>query len=177
LVGWLIVCCCRLCFVVFGGNVLTHFWYFPIQYLFLFLIPALAECLVVCILFATYFAYLPLAVAVFYFVFAYVVWTILLTLWRKKNRKALVQSDNEMEHRFVDSLMNYETVKYFTAEQYEQERFTAAVEKYQAGSVDVQSSLSFLNISQQVILKTFLVSAVGTWHTTTHGLLCGNHGL
>jgi ATP-binding cassette, subfamily B, heavy metal transporter len=64
------------------------------KYLFLWLLPAMAECLVVTIIFAMYFNYLPLAIAVFYFVFAYVVWTILLTLWRKKFRKALVKHDN-----------------------------------------------------------------------------------
>jgi hypothetical protein len=64
------------------------------KYLFLWLVPALVECLVVTIIFATYFKYLPLALAVFSFVFAYIVWTILMTLWRKKFRKALVKSDN-----------------------------------------------------------------------------------
>lgn len=75
------------------------------KYLFLWLVPAIAECLVVCIIFATYFQYLPLALTVFYFVFLYVVWTILLTLWRKKFRKALVQSDNEYHDIFTDSMV------------------------------------------------------------------------
>ena len=64
------------------------------SYLFLWMVPALLACLVVCIIFATYFSYLPLAVAVFYFVWVYVVWTIVVTLWRKKFRKAVVNSDN-----------------------------------------------------------------------------------
>jgi ABC transporter transmembrane region len=126
------------------------------KYLCLWLVPALAECVVVCIIFATYFKYLPLGVTVFYFVFAYIVWTIVLTVWRKKFRKALVQHDNEWHDLFTDSLINFETVKYFTAEQYEKDRFADAVSKYQAGSVHVQGSLSFLNISQQIMLKTCL---------------------
>ena len=89
------------------------------KYLFLWLVPALAECVVVCIIFATYFSYMPLAVAVFYFVWFYIVWTILVTLWRKKFRKAVVKSDNEWHDRCTDSLINFETVKYFTAEEYE----------------------------------------------------------
>eukprot|EP00977_Amphora_coffeiformis_P018191 scaffold6282_cov165-Amphora_coffeaeformis.AAC.4 len=64
------------------------------KYLFMWLVPAFAECLVVTIIFATYFQYLPLALLVFSFVFVYIVWTILVTLWRKKFRKALVVSDN-----------------------------------------------------------------------------------
>ena len=100
-------------------------------------------------------------VSVFYFVWLYVVWTILVTLWRKKFRKAVVQSDNEWHDRCTDSLLNFETVKYFTAEEYEARRFGESVRKYQAGSVHVQASLSFLNISQQLILQTCLATALG----------------
>lgn len=130
------------------------------KYLFLWLIPAVIECLVVCVIFATYFQYLPLAIAVFYFVFVYIVWTIVLTLWRKKFRKALVKSDNEWHDRFTDSLINFETVKFFTAEEYERERFADAVGRFQTGSVHVQASLSFLNISQQVILQCCLATSL-----------------
>mmetsp|Transcript_11620 Transcript_11620/g.17975 ORF Transcript_11620/g.17975 Transcript_11620/m.17975 type:complete len:864 (-) Transcript_11620:84-2675(-) len=126
------------------------------KYMFLWLVPALAECLVVCIIFISYFDYLPLAVSVFYFVFAYIVWTILVTLWRKKYRKAVVKSDNEWHDRCTDSLVNFETVKYFTAETYEMNRFGESVQKYQSGSVDVAASLSFLNISQKMILTACL---------------------
>lgn len=83
-----------------------------------------------------------------------------MTLWRKKFRRELVQSDNEMEDRFVDSMMNFETVKFFTAEEYESSRFSEAVQNYQAGSVHVQSSLSILNISQQAIVKGCLAIAL-----------------
>jgi ABC-type multidrug transport system fused ATPase/permease subunit len=130
------------------------------NYLFLWLVPAIAECIIVCIIFATYFQYLPLAVTVFYFVFLYIVWTIVLTVWRKKFRKALVFHDNEWHDRFTDSMINFETVKFFTAEQYEMDRFAGSVRKYQAGSVNVQSSLSTLNISQQLILKICLATAL-----------------
>ncbi|KAG7344363.1 ABC transporter [Nitzschia inconspicua] len=126
------------------------------KYLFLWLVPALAECLVVCIIFATYFHYAPLAICVFYFVWMYIVWTILVTLWRKKFRKAVVKSDNEWHDRATDSLVNFETVKYFTGEEFERQRFGESISKYQAGSVAVQASLSFLNISQRAILQLCL---------------------
>jgi ABC-type bacteriocin/lantibiotic exporter with double-glycine peptidase domain len=130
------------------------------NYLFLWLIPAIAECCIVCVLFAVYFQYAPLAITVFYFVFFYILWTIVLTVWRKKYRKALVLHDNEWHDRFTDSMINFETVKFFTAETYEMQRFAQAVSEYQAGSVNVQSSLSTLNISQQVILKLCLTAAL-----------------
>lgn len=130
------------------------------KYLFLWLVPALVECMVVCIIFATYFQYLPMAVAVFYFVWMYIVWTIVLTLWRKKFRKAVVKSDNEWHDRCTDSLLNFETVKFFTAEEYERQRFGASVREYQEGSVHVQASLSFLNISQRFLLQICLAVAL-----------------
>jgi ATP-binding cassette, subfamily B, heavy metal transporter len=129
-------------------------------YLFLWLLPAIAECVMVCCIFALYFHYLTLAVAVFYFVFVYAVLTIVLTLWRKQFRKALTTSDNDWHDKVTDSLLNFETVKCFTAEEYELSQFRKAVSRYQAGSVNVQGSLSILNISQQVILKTCLATAL-----------------
>lgn len=130
------------------------------KYLFLWLLPALVECLVVCAIFTSYFQYLPLGISVFYFVFVYIVWTILLTLWRKKFRKAVVKSDNEFHDRCTDSLINFETVKYFTAEDYEMQRYGDAVKNYQQGSVNVQASLSFLNISQRVIMQACLATSL-----------------
>ena len=130
------------------------------KYLFLWMVPALAECLMVTIIFATYFDYFPLAVSVFFFVFAYITWTILLTLWRKKFRKQVAKSDNDWHDRCTDSLINFETVKYFTAEEYEKKRFGESVQKYQSGNVNVQASLSALNISQQILLQACLATSL-----------------
>jgi ABC-type transport system involved in Fe-S cluster assembly fused permease/ATPase subunit len=130
------------------------------KYLFLWLIPAIAECIVVVIIFATYFDYFPLAVAVFYFVFAYIILTIVTTLWRKQFRKEVAKSDNNWHDRCTDSLINFETVKYFTAEEYEMKRFGEAVEEFQHGSVNVAASLSFLNISQQLLLQACLATSL-----------------
>lgn len=71
------------------------------KYMFLWLVPALSEAAVVCLVFATYFGYWPLALAVFYYVFVYIVWTILVTLWRKKFRKAVTESDNKVSVHIV----------------------------------------------------------------------------
>jgi len=131
-----------------------------IKYLFLWLIPAVAECILVVIIFATYFDYLPLAVTVFYFVFAYMLLTVLLTLWRKKFRKQVTRSDNDWHDIATDSLVNFETVKYFTAEDIEMKKFGTAVEAFQKGSVRVAASLSTLNIAQRVLLQACLATAL-----------------
>jgi ABC-type multidrug transport system fused ATPase/permease subunit len=131
-----------------------------IKYLFLWLIPSIAECILVTVIFATYFDYLPLAVAVFYFVFAYVVLTVLLTLWRKKFRKQVAKSDNDWHDIATDSLVNFETVKYFTAEEFEMKKFGSAVETFQKGSVNVAASLSMLNILQRFLLQACLATSL-----------------
>eukprot|EP00594_Rhizosolenia_setigera_P011092 CAMPEP_0178969328 /NCGR_PEP_ID=MMETSP0789-20121207/18787_1 /TAXON_ID=3005 /ORGANISM="Rhizosolenia setigera, Strain CCMP 1694" /LENGTH=877 /DNA_ID=CAMNT_0020655433 /DNA_START=52 /DNA_END=2682 /DNA_ORIENTATION=+ len=130
------------------------------KYLFLWLIPAIGECVTVCFIFGLYFNYFPLSVTVFYFVFIYMIVTIVLTLWRKKFRKAVAKSDNDWHDRCTDSLINFETVKYFTAEEFEAKRFRESVDTYQTGTVNVQGSLSLLNISQQIIYQTCLATCL-----------------
>ena len=83
-----------------------------------------------------------------------------MTLWRKKFRKQVAKSDNDWHDKCTDSLINFETVKYFTAEEYEKKRFGDSVSKYQSGNVNVQGSLSFLNISQQMLLQGCLATSL-----------------
>lgn len=128
-----------------------------VKYLFLWLVPAVAECVLVAIIFSLYFNELVLAVTVFFFVFAYMLLTVLLTLWRKKFRKQVAKSDNDWNDVATDSLINFETVKYFTAEEFEKEKFAQAVEAFQQGNVNVAASLSALNTSQKFLLQACLV--------------------
>lgn len=81
------------------------------------------------------------------------------SFYRKKFRKAVVVSDNAYHDRLVDSLINFETVKYFTAEDYERQRFGASVRDYQKGSVQVQASLSFLVSFSSNVLQNISGSA------------------
>lgn len=77
--------------------------------------------------------------------------------------------DNDFHSKSTDSILNYETVKYFTNESYEIRRFRDSVVKYQKYSSATQYSLSLLNITQSVILNatvlgTGLISAVSVLH-------------
>ena len=83
-----------------------------------------------------------------------------MTLWRKKFRKSVAKNDNNWHDICTDSLINFETVKYFTAEKYEIERFSESIKEYQNSSVNVQASLSFLNISQMILMQLCLASAL-----------------
>jgi ABC-type transport system involved in Fe-S cluster assembly fused permease/ATPase subunit len=80
-------------------------------YGFLYLVPALIECVMVVVVFAVHFSYYPLALTVFFFVCIYIVATITMTLWRKKFRKNVNKKDNLYHDIATDSLVNFETVK------------------------------------------------------------------
>ena len=93
-----------------------------------------------------------LGVLVFVSVALYSVATIAITLWRKKFREKTNKHDNDFHEKATDSIINFETVKYFTAEKFEIKRFKDAVVKYQQYNSATQFSLSFLNITQQVFM-------------------------
>jgi ATP-binding cassette, subfamily B, heavy metal transporter len=89
---------------------------------------------------------------------AYSIFTFALTRWRIHIRRAMNESDNEANTKAVDSLLNYETVKYFNAEMHEEKRFDAAMAKYAQASIVTQTSLSLLNIGQRVIAAMGVVA-------------------
>jgi ATP-binding cassette subfamily B protein len=83
---------------------------------------------------------------------AYVAYTMLVTEWRLKYRKQMNETDQEANTRAIDSLLNYETVKYFGNEEYEANRFDQSLARYERASVASRTSLSLLNIGQATII-------------------------
>jgi len=124
-----------------------------VNYLFLYLIPAILECIAVCFVFFFHFHQLYLGLVVLTGVALYAFFTIWITQWRKKFREATNKHDNEYHEKATDSMVNYETVKYFTAEKFEVTRFKDSVSAYQKFNVDTQMSLSILNLTQQFIIN------------------------
>ena len=88
----------------------------------------------------------------------YAWFTFIVTRWRIHIRRAMNESDNEANSKAIDSLLNYETVKYFNAEMHEERRFDAAMEKYAHASIVTQTSLSILNTGQRVIAAMGVVA-------------------
>mmetsp|Transcript_16120 Transcript_16120/g.34837 ORF Transcript_16120/g.34837 Transcript_16120/m.34837 type:complete len:879 (-) Transcript_16120:38-2674(-) len=123
------------------------------QYCFLNLVPTLGEAVAVTLIFIFRFKNLRLAVFVGLNLYLYAYSTIKVTLWRKRFREATMKQDNESHDRLADSLVNYETVKYFTAEEYERTEYRSVVQKFQKYSMATQRSLSLLNILQQLIVN------------------------
>jgi len=83
---------------------------------------------------------------------AYIWFTFAITTWRIQFRREMNQSDQDANTKAVDSLLNYETVKYFNNEAHETRRFDKSMEKYSRASIQAQTSLSVLNTGQAVIV-------------------------
>jgi len=85
-------------------------------------------------------------------VVAYTWFTFWITRWRIRFRREMNQSDTDANTKAVDSLLNFETVKYFGNESHETRRFDASMEKYAGASIQSQVSLSILNTGQAAIM-------------------------
>jgi ATP-binding cassette, subfamily B, heavy metal transporter len=127
---------------------------------FLFLGPAILECIAVCIIFFTHFKSVPLGCLIITAVAVYILNTIVVTKWRKKFREATNKHDNDFHEKATDSIINFETVKYFTMEKFEVKRFKDAVSSYQKYMVSTQAAGSFLNASQAFILNSATLGAL-----------------
>jgi len=84
---------------------------------------------------------------------AYAWFTFAVTRWRIQFRRDMNQSDQDANTKAVDSLLNYETVKYFNNEAHETRRFDKSMEKYSRASIQAQISLSVLNTGQAIIVS------------------------
>ncbi len=94
-------------------------------------------------------------------VIAYIWFTFVITRWRIQFRRIMNESDTDANTKAVDSLLNYETVKYFNNEAHETRRFDVSMEKYADASIQTQISLSVLNTGQAVIVALGLAVVMG----------------
>ena len=88
----------------------------------------------------------------------YAVYTITVTEWRIRFRRLMNEADKHANTRAVDSLLNYETVKYFNAEEFEARRYDDSLRHYENAAVKNRTSLSLLNIGQGVIIAAGLTA-------------------
>jgi ABC-type transport system involved in Fe-S cluster assembly fused permease/ATPase subunit len=100
------------------------------------------------------------AIVVVAMIAAYTWVTFRITRWRIAIRRRMNDSDNEANTKAIDSLLNYETVKYFNAEEHEEKRFDSAMVKYSDASIMTQYSLSLLNTVQAAIVALGLIAVM-----------------
>ncbi len=124
---------------------------FLLTFMLFNILPTLLEITLVCgILWALFnFWY---ALVTFVTIASYIVYTLIVTEWRLKYRRQMNDTDQEANTRAIDSLLNYETVKYFGNEQYEAQRFDRSLARYERAAVISKSSLALLNIGQAAII-------------------------
>lgn len=95
---------------------------------------------------------------------SYIVFTITVTEWRTRFRRRMNELDSQAHTRAVDSLLNYETVKYFNNEDFEARRYDTHLEQYRRAALKSQTTLSLLNTGQQLIIAVSLVLML--WRAT-----------
>jgi len=134
-----------------------------ISYSLYSIVPTLIEVvLVLAILgwtFDVWFALITLAALVIYIFF-----TVYVTEWRTQFRREANEFDSAAHTKAVDSLLNYETVKYFNNEGFEAERYDRSLDQLRRARLKAQTSLSLLNTGQQLIIAVALIAML--WRAT-----------
>ncbi|KAL6584381.1 ABC transporter B member 25 [Orobanche minor] len=101
----------------------------------------------------------------------YIAFTLSVTQWRTKFRKVMNKADNDASTRAIDSLINYETVKYFNNEAYEADKYDEFLERYEDAALKTQRSLALLNFGQNLIFSTAISTAMVL---CSNGIMQGN---
>jgi ATP-binding cassette subfamily B protein len=122
--------------------------------------PTAIELLVICIIFGVKFGS-GLVVATLAMVVGYVAFTRIVTEWRSRLQREMNEMDNETVARAVDSLLNYETVKYFNAEEREARRYDLALRSLNRKGERNETSLAWLNIGQSLITNLMMAGTMG----------------
>ncbi|HCZ01619.1 MAG: metal ABC transporter permease [Rhodobacterales bacterium RIFCSPHIGHO2_02_FULL_62_130] len=129
---------------------------FLLRFMLLSIGPLILELTMVSVLFAFLFGWQYMAVVVVT-ITLYVIFTFRVTEWRVQIRRQMNDQDTDANQKAIDSLLNYETVKYFNAEGREAARYDRAMAAYEGLAVRTGQSLSFLNVGQSAIITTGLV--------------------
>lgn len=133
---------------------------FLLRFMLLSIGPLILELTMVAVIFALVFGWQYAAVVVVT-IALYVWFTFTVTEWRVKLRREMNDQDTDANQKAIDSLLNYETVKYFNAESREADRYDGAMRQYETAAVKTGLSLSFLNMGQATLITTGLVIVMG----------------
>ena len=122
--------------------------------------PTLLELILVSTYFQIEFGW-GIVAATWVMVVAYISFTAVVTNWRNKLREEMNELDTQTVAKSVDSLLNYETVKYFNAEKREAARYNQVVSQWADAAVKSENSLAALNIGQSLITNLMMAGAMG----------------
>ncbi|MBS4038022.1 MAG: ABC transporter ATP-binding protein/permease [Hydrogenophaga sp.] len=134
-----------------------------ISYSLYSIVPTLIEVAMVLALLGTRFD-MGYVVITLVALVVYVTFTVVITEWRTQFRREMNELESSSQTRAIDSLLNYETVKYFNNEAFEARRYDEALEKLRRARLKSQSTLSLLNTGQQLVIAVALVLML--WRAT-----------
>lgn len=129
---------------------------FLLNFMLFSILPTLIEIAMVCGI-LWYFFDVWYALVTFVTVAGYIVFTMVVTEWRLKFRRRMNEQDQTANTRAIDSLLNFETVKYFGNERHEADRYDGSLRRYEDAAVASRSSLSLLNVGQGFIIAGGLI--------------------
>ena len=121
--------------------------------------PLILEFIFVCILMIYKFDEIFLLI-ILATIFVYILFTIAVTNWRVKIRRKMNMWDADLSQKTIDSLLNYETVKYFSAENHEKEKYLKSLKSYEFFAIKTGVSLSMLNFGQALIVTSGLLALI-----------------
>ena len=121
--------------------------------------PLILELLFVCILITYKFDEIFLII-ILVTIFLYVIFTVSITNWRVRIRRKMNMWDADLSQKTIDSLLNYETVKYFSAENHEKEKYLKSLKSYELFAIKTGKSLSMLNFGQALIVTLGLLTLI-----------------
>ncbi|TDR30969.1 ABCB family ABC transporter ATP-binding protein/permease [Hydromonas duriensis] len=140
-----------------------------IGFSFMTIVPTLIEmCMVLGFLWAKYDVIFVSITALA--LVCYIAFTVGITEWRTQYRKRMNEMDSNANQKAIDSLLNFETVKYFNNEAFEAQRYDQGLKQFRSAAIQSQNSLSLLNFGQQMIISIALIAIL--WYTT-RGVVAG----
>ena len=126
---------------------------FLLRYVLFNVVPTFIELVLVIIILFTLYGFQYAAITLITIII-YVILTFVITAWRIQFRKDMNAADNNTSTKMIDSLLNFETVKYFNNEKHEFNRLDESLEKYEFAANKNRISLSLLNVSQTFVIMT-----------------------
>jgi ATP-binding cassette subfamily B protein len=132
---------------------------FVLDFLLFRIAPAILEILIVALILWGMFD-VSFSAIILLSLGLYIGFTLLFTEWRLRFRRAMNETDQEANTKAVDSLLNFETVKYFGNEAHEARRYDASMQRYERAYVRSEVTLNALNLGQQAIVATGLTAVM-----------------
>jgi len=130
---------------------------FLLRFMLFNILPTLLEIALVCGILWMLFGYI-FSVITLIAVGIYIAFTLMFTEWRLKYRRAMNESDSEANTKAIDSLLNFETVKYLGNEEHEAQRYDQSMQRYEHAAVKSLTTLSLLNVGQGFIIAIGLTT-------------------